>query len=288
MNWALLMVIYAAWGLVTWFHQAIPLWVLAPLGALLIAWHGSFQHEAVHGHFSSRRWLNDLIAAPPLALWLPYPIYRRTHRAHHNPNILTDPRRDPESFYVDRASWQRLSAPRRRLLIWHNTLSGRLLLGPFLIIAQFLASEIRALRSGDRRNLGAWLLHLPATGIVLVWVLTVADMPLLTYAGCFVLPGLGVTLIRSFAEHRAAYTPGERTAIVEAGPFFSLLFLNNNLHFAHHKRPDLPWQDLPAYYRRDRDRLLEENGGLCYPGGYREIARRFIARPVDRPAHPYL
>ncbi|NJO36745.1 MAG: hypothetical protein HC871_02840 [Rhizobiales bacterium] len=38
--------IYAAWMLATWFHQAIPLWVLVPFGAIVIAWHGSFQHEA--------------------------------------------------------------------------------------------------------------------------------------------------------------------------------------------------------------------------------------------------
>lgn len=287
-SWALVLSIYAAWGLATWFHQMIPFWALLPVGAVLIAWHGSFQHEAVHDHFSSRRWLNDLIAYPPLALWLPYAIYRRTHRAHHNLNILTDPRRDPESFYVDQASWRRLPSPFRFLLVWHNTLPGRVLIGPVLVIGQFLFSEIRALLCGDYRHLGAWLLHLPATAVVLAWLLLVADMPLWVYVSCFVLPGLSLTLVRSFAEHKAAHTPEERTAIVEAGPFFSLLFLNNNLHFAHHKRPDLPWQALPAYYRQHRKRLLNENGGLCYRGGYREIATRFLARPVDRPAHPFL
>ena len=287
-SWSLMLSIYAGWSLATWFHQAIPVWALLPLGAVLIAWHGSFQHEAVHDHFSSRRWLNDLIAYPPLALWLPYPIYRRTHRAHHNLNILTDPRRDPESFYVDRTRWQRLPSLGRCLLTWHNTLPGRVVLGPFLVIGQFLFSEIRAVLCGDRRHLRAWLLHLPATALVLAWLVLVAGMPLWLYVSCFVLPGLGLTLVRSFAEHKAAHTPLERTAIVEAGPFFSLLFLNNNLHFAHHKRPDLPWPALPGYYRRHRERLLEENGGLCYRGGYREIAMRFLARPVDRPAHPFL
>ena len=287
-NWILVLLVYAAWALVTWFHQAIPLWALLPSGAILIAWQGSFQHEAVHDQFSSKRWLNDLIASPPLALWLPYPIYRRSHRAHHNVNILTDPWRDPESFYVDQASWSRLPAVARRLLIWHNTLAGRLLLGPFLVIGQFLTGELRALRSGDRRHLKIWLLHLPATALIMVWVSIIAGMPLWLYVVCFVLPGLSLTLVRSFAEHKAAHTPLERTAIVEAGRFFSLLFLNNNLHFAHHKKPDLPWQALPAYYRRCREELLRENGGLCYRGGYAEIARRFLFRPVDRPAHPFV
>ncbi|MDH3659379.1 MAG: fatty acid desaturase [Alphaproteobacteria bacterium] len=286
-SWMLLTTIYAGWGLATWFHREIPLWLLLPLGAVLITWHGSFQHEAVHDHFTPRRWLNDVIVYPPLMLWLPYPIYRRTHRAHHNVNILTDPKRDPESFYVDRTRWPHLPAVIRHVLTWHNTLPGRMLLGPFLAIGQFLTSEARALWSGDRRNLDAWLWHLPAAGLVVAW-LVVVDMPLWTYVGCFVLPGLSLTLVRSFAEHKAAHTPLERTAIVEAGPFFSLLFLNNNLHFAHHRRPDLPWQALPAYYRQHRQELLNENGGLCYRGGYREIARRFLFHPVDLPPHPFL
>jgi fatty acid desaturase len=96
---------------------------------------------------------------------------------------------------------------------------------------------------------------------------------------------VSLTLVRSFAEHKAANTPLERTAIVEAGAPLALLFLNNNLHYAHHKRPDLPWHALPAYYRAHRGQLLEENGGLLYRG-YREILRLFLLRPVDTPAHP--
>jgi fatty acid desaturase len=92
--------------------------------------------------------------------------------------------------------------------------------------------------------------------------------------------------VRSFAEHKAANAPAERTAVVEAGAFFSLLFLNNNLHYPHHRRPDLPWHALPAYYLANRRQLLDENGGLVYPGGYLEIGRRFLLRPVDTPVHP--
>ena len=82
-------------------------------------------------------------------------------------------------------------------------------------------------------------------------------------------------------------TPYERSAVVEAGRFFSLLFLNNNLHYVHHKRPDLPWHALPRYWREHRRELLAENGGLLYRGGYLEILRRFWLRPVDEPVHPH-
>jgi fatty acid desaturase len=287
-SWVIAVMVYALFGALTYWHAALPLWLLLPLGGVTIAWHGSLQHEAVHGHLGTAPWWNWPIALPPLSLWLPFPIYYRTHRAHHRFEILTEPWRDPESFYVDQAGWAHLPRPLQALLRLHNTLLGRLLLGPFLVIGQFFYSEVRALRDGDRRNLAAWLWHLPAVALVLFWVMAVAAMPLWLYLVAFVLPGTSLTLVRSFAEHKAAHTPLERTAVVEAGAFFSLLFLNNNLHYAHHRRPDLPWYALPGYYRRHRGALLQENGGLCYRGGYREIARRFLLQQVDEPVHPFL
>jgi fatty acid desaturase len=285
-SWLVAALIYGGFGLITWYYAALPWWLVAPLGATLIAWHGSLQHEAVHGQLAPWRWLNDLPALPPLALWLPFPLYRAAHRAHHDFEILTEPWRDPESFYVDRATWCQLRAPARIVLRAHNTLLGRLVLGPFLVIGQFLGAEARALGRGDRASRRIWLWHVPAVLLVLAWVVGVCGIPPAAYLALFVLPGASLTLVRSFAEHKAAHTPYERTAVVESGRFFSLLFLNNNLHYAHHERPDLPWHALPTYYRANRDRLLRENGGLLYRG-YREIARHFLLRPVDTPAHPY-
>jgi fatty acid desaturase len=284
-TWIVAGVIYLGWGLATWYYAALPWWLLLPVGGFLIAWHGSLQHEAVHGQLAPWRWLNDAVALPPLGLWLPFPLYRAAHRAHHDFEILTEPWRDPESFYVDRETWDRLGVPVRAVLHAHNTLLGRLLLGPFLVVGQFYWAEMAALWRGDRRHLRTWLWHLPLAALVLIWVVGVCGIPLGAYLGLFVLPGISLTLVRSFAEHKAAHTPLERTAIVEAAPPFALLFLNNNLHYAHHKRPDLPWQALPAYYRAHRRELLDENGGLRYRG-YAEILRRFLLRPVDTPVHP--
>jgi fatty acid desaturase len=286
-SWLVAALVYGGWLLLTWFYEALPAWLVFPLGAVLIAWHGSLQHEAVHGQLAPWRWLNDLPALPPLALWIPFPVYRTSHRAHHRFEILTDPWRDPESFYLDHATFARLPAPAKAILRAHNTLLGRLTLGPFLVIGQFWWMDARALARGDRQNLAAWLWHLPLVALILGWVVLIAGIPLWVYLAGFVLPGASLTLVRSFAEHKAAHTPLERTAVVEAGTFFSLLFLNNNLHYAHHRRPDLPWHALPGYYGQNRQELVAENGGLLYPGGYAEIARRFLVRPVDEPAHPF-
>ena len=136
-TWVVAGLIYLGWGLLTWHYAALPWWLVLPLGGYLLAWHGSLQHEAVHGQLAPWRWLNDAIALPPLGLWLPFPIYRATHRAHHDFEILTEPWRDPESFYVDQAMWRGLRQPVRAVLWAHNTMLGRLLLGPALVIGQF-------------------------------------------------------------------------------------------------------------------------------------------------------
>ena len=163
-SWLIAGVIYAGWALITWFYIDLPWWLVFLLGGFLLAWHGSLQHEAVHGQFAPQSWLNDLIALPPLGLWLPFPIYAATHRAHHDFEILTEPWRDPESFYVDQTTWGRLPPPVRGLLRAHNTLLGRLVLGPFLIIGQFLWAEGRALARKNLGHLTVWLWHVPLAG----------------------------------------------------------------------------------------------------------------------------
>ncbi len=72
--------------------------------------------------------------------------------------------------------------------------------------------------------------------------------------------------------------------MVEGAPILGLLFLNNNLHAAHHDHPGVAWHRLPAFYQRNRERLLRDNGGLVY-AGYSDVFRRFLFRPHDRYRH---
>jgi fatty acid desaturase len=285
-TWLLAAAIYAGWACLTWFYDSVPWWFALPFGGWLIAWQSSFQHEAVHGHPSRHRRLNAALAWPPLGLWMPYAIYRDSHLEHHRSPALTDPMADPESFYVPREVWAAMGRPVRALLIANNTLAGRIIFGPFLAVVRFWAGEMRRLLAGDFGHAGAWLLHLALCALVLVWVVVLCGIPFLDYVLLFAWPGLSLTLLRSFAEHRPAGDQNRRSAIVEAGPLASLLFLNNNLHALHHARPDLSWHALPAAYRRDRGDILRGNGGYLFAGGYLEIARRFALVPKDLPVHP--
>jgi fatty acid desaturase len=64
-----------------------------------------------------------------------------------------------------------------------------------------------------------------------------------------------------------------------------LLFLHNNLHAVHHAHPGAPWYGVPGLNRRDRDQVLQANGGLVY-AGYRDVFARFLFRPHDDLIHP--
>ena len=279
---------WLAWLALTWYHASLPAWFIVPAAAYTLALYGSLQHEALHELVASRRWVNHVMVSAPLNLWLPYPIYRASHLAHHGRYaLLTDPHRDPESYYVSGERWPHLPRWWQLVLTFNQTLLGRLLIGPFLIVGQFLFHEAKALVQGDRRNLRTWLVHVPAVGLVMAWVTLACGMPAWQYVVMFAWPATALSLVRSFCEHIAHETPEERTALVEAGPVMSLLFLNNNLHYVHHKRPDLPWYAIPDYYRINRGKLRVENGGYVYDGGYLEIARRFLLTPFDSPCHPF-
>jgi fatty acid desaturase len=285
-TWILISAIYGGWFLVTWFFESLPWWVVLPAGAWLVAWHNSFQHEALHGHPSRHVWLNQLLAWPPLCLWIPFPLYRDIHRAHHKTPALTDPYDDPESWYLTRAQWEQAGPLSRAALVFNNTLVGRMTIGPWLVAAAFWKKQILALAAGDRRYRSVWGLHIALCGLMFAWLWLACGISPLDYVLMFAWPGLSLSLIRSFYEHRPAPEQDGRTVIVDAGLPMSLLFLNNNLHVVHHDRPDLPWFALPALYRRDREEILLRADGFHFPGGYLEIARRFAFRPKDLPVQP--
>lgn len=276
---------YGGFGLLTWFHAALPWPVLLIAGGYIVCLQGSLQHEAVHGQPTRYRWLNTLLVLPSLWLWLPYTYYRETHLRHHRDERLTCPVDDPESNYVTPEQWQRMG-PLHRL--WRRvmaTLLGRMLLGPPYAWLRVLQRLAEALRTGDRRHLLHWAKHAPGVALVLVWAVWICGIPLGTYVLLFAYPGLSLTLMRSYAEHRAARPVAERTAIVEAGPLMGLVYLHNNLHALHHAETGTVWHRRPRRYRERRAELLAANGGYLI-AGYGTLLRRYLLRPKEPVVHP--
>lgn len=279
---SLALAIYASWALLMAASQDLPSWFVAAAGAWLVAWQGSLQHECVHGHPTNSEQVNLWVALWPLGLWLPYPLYRRDHRQHHGSADLTHPAADPESYFVSADEFERAGSLGRGVYRALHTLTGRLLLGPWVVVTRTALVSIRAIASGDREMARAWLLHGLSAIPVLCW-LAYSQVSLLYYAVFIVYPSISLTLLRSFAEHRPAADPAHRTAIIESKSPLALLYLFNNLHVVHHAHPGLPWYEIPRRYAAEREKFLESNGGYLLPG-YRALFSP--SAPRQAPVHP--
>ena len=281
----LILATYAAWLSMTYAYARWPLWVVAPIVTVLLTLHSSLQHEILHGHPTRSRTVNHLLAVVPLSFWLPYERYRQTHLVHHADERLTDPFDDPETFYWTPDDLERMSAVTRLLYQSQQSLAGRVVIGSSWLIGKFLHGELRALARNDSGLRITWIEHILWCVPVIVWVTAICGMPLWLYILAMVIPGNGLLLIRSFAEHRARPQVRERIAIVEASWILGPLFLFNNLHALHHAEPKVPWYRLPTLYRQRRANLVVENGGLVYVT-YFDVARRFLFRAHDVLPHP--
>ena len=290
LTWAVALAVYGGWFYLTAYHHELPVWVVVLAGGWAIAWQGSIQHETIHGNPSRQRWVNAAIGMWPLSLWLPYDAYRESHLTHHRDDRLTDPHADPESFYVLLDHWKRMNGFARVLRQVNQTLVGRLLFGPAMAMLGFWGSELASMWTGDsatrRRLICRWSVHIALTSLLGVWLFDVCEIPFWQYGLCYVYPGLSLTLLRSFTEHRPTPAILERSVIVEAELPLALLFLNNNLHAVHHRFPRLPWYRVPGVYRSLRAQILGDNGAFYFKG-YRDVVRRFAWRRKDHPVWQY-
>jgi fatty acid desaturase len=280
--------VFGGFGVLTWNHRSVPLPLLIIALGLVLTWAGSLQHEIVHGHPTRWRSVNHAIGRFTLDLWIPFDHYRATHLIHHRDAELTDPLTDPESYYVTPEAWSRAGAAGRAVLRINRTLVGRLTVGPVIGATTYGVAQLREVITGHGRpDEGCprrrWLTHLPFVAVTVCW-LGFVNFPPTVYACGVFLSMTGVRL-RSFAEHRWLPDAHNRTATTHTIWPMALLFLNNNLHVAHHHRMSVPWYRLPAFSKEIDADLISQSGGGLYRG-YSEIARRYALRPFCVPVFP--
>lgn len=280
----LAVLLYASWAALVYWHDSVPGIVLFILGGYLGQLHFSLQHEAIHAmRHVPKPWRLALVW-PPLNLWLPYPLYHRSHGRHHVNFNLTHPQKDTESNYHSALAWEGYGPLRRAIADANQTLAFRMLVDPWLRLGNFAVAELRNL-AVDKAHRGIWAVHAISVAPIVWYVTQVADMPLAQYVLCFIYPSMMLGALRSFTEHRWGDSPHARVAIVESNAVFGLLYLNNNFHHVHHRCPTMPWYRIPAYFRRNREAILAANGGFYYRG-YGQIARRYLLHPIFEPVHP--
>jgi fatty acid desaturase len=281
---ALLLACYCLWGLAGYhLYSAYPIVALVLMG-VAIALHSSLQHEILHGHPTRSARLNEALVFAPLGVFYPYRSYKRTHLQHHADERLTDPFDDPESYYRAGKDWERMPAILKCLLVWNNTLIGRLLIGPPLMVVGFTASEWRRMMKGNRKVTIAWILHLAGLIPTLLVVSQLFAIPVWLYVGVSAYLGVSIIAIRSYCEHQWSEQPDGRTIIVE-GSLLAPLFLYNNLHFVHHKLPTAAWYKLPSIYRASRAEWQRMNEGYVF-ANYFEVFRAFAFRAKEPVLHP--
>ena len=281
---AVAVAVHGLWLAALALHDVTP-WPVTVLAlGVAAAWHGSLQHETIHGHPFQSRWLNALLGSLPVSLHLPYLVYRRYHREHHDCPELTDATDDSESFYVTAERWESMGRLGRAFAVAHHTLLGRLVLGPPRYVAGVLAHQAKEIRRGDRELARWWAAHLVAAAALAAFVVAVMGVPMWQYLLGATYLGTSLTLMRSYCEHR--WVEGAtRSAIVRSGRFFSMLYLCNNLHHVHHADPGVPWYRLSAH-AENTGGYEEARAGAGLYRGYLELARRFLVRPFDHPVHP--
>lgn len=275
---------YLVWALATLHADVLTLWIAIPLVALTLTLHSSLQHEVTHGHPLANRRLSEALVYPPIGLLVPYPRFRDLHLAHHRDAILTDPYDDPETNYLDPVVWARLPRVVRRLLMFNNTLLGRVAVGPLVGMTAFVAGDWRAARAGDRAVFRAWAIHAVLVIGVILWVARLSTMPVWAYLAAAYL-GMSILKIRTFLEHQAHERAMGRSVIIEDRGPLAFLFLNNNLHAVHHAYPGVAWYRLPALFAARRSEFLRRNLGYRY-ASYAEILRRHLLRRKDAVPHP--
>jgi len=283
----LIAAVYLVVGSLVWFHASLPWWIIVPFGAYATALFASLQHEVLHGHPTRSRLANELMVFPTIHFWLPYGRYRKTHLIHHNDANLTDPRLDPESYYLLPEAWAAMPGIKQTLYTFNNTLFGRMSIGPAVSVIRFWSAEFVDILKGDVDKAKDWAVFAVSAAVSLFYIVGIAGMPFWQYLLLIAYPGVSLALVRSFCEHRAAESFEHRTIIVEASPFWSLLFLYNNLHVAHHTRPALAWYKIPAYYRAEKANFMARNGGYAMRG-YGEIFARYFFRAKEPVPYPHM
>ncbi|MDX8459734.1 fatty acid desaturase [Mesorhizobium humile] len=274
-----------------WLATGFLLWPSHPLLALavlpfILALQSSIMHEVLHGHPTRNARFNEAFVFLPIGMVWPFRRFKTIHLRHHADERLTDPLDDPESYY--QALWMHEELPRtmKFLLRINNTMVGRCVLGPWLSSVGFFIDDAKQIAAGDKAIRKAWLLHAIGLAIVVPIVTFGFGIPLWLYILVPVWLGQSLISIRTYAEHQWSEHPEGRTVIVERSPL-SFLFLNNNLHFVHHKSPTIAWYRLPKLFRERREEWLRMNNGYAYPN-YFAMLKAHAFKAKEPIVHPVL
>ena len=283
-EWKTLGVIVAVYGLTVLTvmrYDVLTPWLAIPMLAVLGAWHLSMQHELLHGHPFRNQFINDAIGSIPVTLWNPYLAFKKDHHEHHKSD-LTNPELDNESYYVSQQQWDNAGPIRRAAWTANRTILFRMFVWTIVSTISYVTLVLKRAARNEQGDRLAVVLHVIGV-VAVVYLVSLSSMPLWQFALGTVYGGRILNAIRPFPEHKYQNGVETKTAMIMAGPFMSLLMLNNNLHIAHHDDPKIPWYRVNELSKRVNAVERAREAGVLYEGGYAEVFRKFSFTPVDSP-----
>lgn len=233
-------------------------------------------HEAVHSHYVGSRRANRVIGTiAGLVLLTNFEIYKSRHIGHHADTCGPD---DTEGEpYKFTARWQILAAFATGGIAYILSLP---MLGFWV---SFGGRPSWATSAGARRRIRINQLWWLATVAALI---AIATVDLRSVAFVWLIPVAlflsGPFVFVLMPEHYDAPGPGivtSNTRTCVSNPLMRFIFLNTNLHTAHHDKPIVPWTGLPAHHENLEPRIDNEWVFSGYWAFY-----RFMWRNVGRPA----
>jgi fatty acid desaturase len=222
----------AIWAWVPiWFVQS---WLLLAVPAAL--------HESSHSHFVVGRTANRLVGAGiGLLLFFVTETYRTQHIVHH---ADTCGPRDPEGApYRFSARWQYAGA-----FLGGGALYAAMLVGQSFAVAagstpDWLSSDGQ--RRRIRINVLAWMMYMAVlVTLTVIWTHAFVMLWLIPVA----LAILGTVPFVLIPEHYGATGAGpavDNSRSCRSNRFVRFVYLNTNMHTAHHQQPAVAWYDLP-------------------------------------------
>ena len=251
----------------------------------LVTLHSSLMHEVIHDHPTKLTWLNECLVGVNIGLLIPFKQFKKSHLDHHEVVHLTDPIKDPESYYFELEEWNNAGRFKRLFIFIRNTLIGRLFFEPIFYLIKFFSDQIFCLYKGNYLVKLGLLTHI--IGIVPVLIIlqfsSVFSIP--NYLLFVCIPSTILLMLRTYIEHRLEADKAHQSVIVESGTIMSLMFLYNNYHAIHHAYPKLSWYLIKGCFEKDRNKwILKINN--YYFLNYFEIFRKFSFKPpkwLERP-----
>ena len=186
------------------------------------------------------------------SLWFPYRRYRKLHLIHHNDEHLTDPQLDPESYYLLPDHWARAAVAAAAALHAqqharrpHDHGPGHRR-DPLLVVGSAWPCI-----KGDREVIRAWLLHIPACAVTLVYALWVCGIPFWQYVAALRLSGhralARALLLRAPGGRRHAASAPSSSKPRPSGRCSSSTTISMSRIT---RGPRLPWYELPGLLPR--------------------------------------